>query len=59
MTFDPAAPIPVRVVDEDEEGLVYRREMTVEEITERVDLNVANTAARLHAEAVRLTEEGT
>ena len=37
--------IPVRQIGEDEEGEpIVRREMTAEEIQERLDLNVANTA---------------
>jgi hypothetical protein len=41
--------IPVRIVDEDENGEpIGRREMTAQEIKERLDLNVANTAEKQH-----------
>lgn len=44
---DPETPIPVRIVGEDEQGdPILRREMTAEEIQERLDLNVAETAAK-------------
>jgi hypothetical protein len=39
--------IPLRQVGEDENGdPILRREMTAEEIKERLDLNVANTAEK-------------
>jgi hypothetical protein len=39
--------IPVRVVGEDENGEpIVRREMTAEEIQERLDLNVAETTEK-------------
>jgi hypothetical protein len=39
--------IPVRIVGEDEKGdPIGRREMTAEEIKERLDLNVENTAEK-------------
>jgi hypothetical protein len=48
--------IPVRIVGEDEKGdPLGRREMTAEEIKERLDLNVANTTQKQRHWA--LTEE--
>ena len=47
MSRDPKASIPVRIVGEDEQGdPIGRREMTADEIKERLDLNVKNTAEK-------------
>jgi hypothetical protein len=47
VTIKRPSEIPYREVGRDDDGEpIYRREMTAEEIKERLDLNVANTAER-------------
>ena len=44
---DPDAPIPYRYIEHDYDGEpIYRREMTAEEIEERIELNFAQTTER-------------
>jgi hypothetical protein len=50
--------IPVRIVGEDEDGEpITRRVMTADEIRERLDLNIANTASALRRRVLEALAE--